>query len=811
MAAEPHGRYLFAGDVEGRLNLLFKRAAAVNKSNGPFDCLFCVGAFFPPSDPATAAAGGAGGQSELEDYIAGRAKAPLPTFLIGDIGVGAQRLLEIAVRGGGGAATRKEGEAAEEKVKEEGKEEQKEEAEEGGKGEGEEKGEGEDKGEGEEKGEGEDKGEGEEKGEGEDKGEGEEKGEGEDKGEGEEKGEGEDKGEGEEKGEGEDKGEGEEKRKGKRHGRGRGMEAKRSVKQGKGRRARGRLGRARKEGGQGEARKRRMRRYDPATYLSGQAGGTGVAEGRQERAAVEALVDAGADGAAIDVLLTNEWPKGVAALTHPSLLPSPPPATSASAPASVDWAGVGSPVAATLAKELMPRYHVAGGAGAFFARPPYINSSAATSAEDASTSASGPVTRFIDLPKGVCFDLVRRGSCTRGDTCRFAHSLPSTSPGLLATPPPLTPASLAALLAPPAAGGPAGGATGGAGGAGGAAPPTPAPCWFCLASPKVETHLVVSVGEHCYVALPKGPLVPGHVLILPIEHFPSVISLPSDALAEMWRYMGALRKCFEAQGQTVVAFERFLQLRAATHAHVNVVPIPQGKADQVLPAFTAAAASHNFQFASVPKPPGLSFLLAPPCLPPRTSVPPSSHLRASFLAPPCLLPRTSVPPSSHLRASFLAPPCLLPRTSVPPSSHLRASFLAPPCLLTSSPLPTPGSTPSPLHTPDGQHMAVVDEVKKQSRGGQYLTVELPDASLLVHAIDRGAKLPMQLGREVRGGWASGETRAGERCCAGGEEVVAGVVGVPERGDWRACKETAEEEAAMADAFKKQFQPFDIMG
>ncbi|CAI6005617.1 unnamed protein product [Closterium sp. NIES-64] len=264
---------------------------AVNKSNGPFDCLFCVGAFFPPSDPATAAAGGAGGQSELEDYIAGRAKAPLPTFLIGDIGVGAQRLLEIAVHEAVPSLPASWIQSA--------------------------------------------------------------------------------------------------------------LpvfhpapfppcSAPTGLK-------------VAYLGG----------RYDPATYLSGQAGGTGVAEGRQERAAVEALVDAGADGAAIDVLLTNEWPKGVAALTHPSLLPSPPPATSASAPASVDWAGVGSPVAATLAKELMPRphvqapmcmphvhapiYHVAGGAGAFFARPPYINSSAATSAEDASTSASGPVTRFIGL------------------------------------------------------------------------------------------------------------------------------------------------------------------------------------------------------------------------------------------------------------------------------------------------------------------------------------------------------------------------------------------------------------------------------
>ncbi|GJP72513.1 hypothetical protein CLOP_g3241 [Closterium sp. NIES-67] len=866
MAAEPNGRYLFAGDVEGRLHLLFKRAAAVNKSNGPFDCLFCVGAFFPPADPAAAATGGAeggaGGQSELEDYIAGRAKAPLPTFLIGDIGFGAQRLLEIAERGKGGAETR-------EVVKEGGEK-------------GEEKG-----------GVG---GDG-SKADG-DAGEEEER-----KGEAGAGRQGDGPGGGE-KEENEEAGEGE-------------WHSHRRVKI---------CDNIEWLRGAGIADLCGLKvaylggRYDPATYLSGQADGEGEGVGRQERGAVEALVDAGADVGAVDVLLTNEWPKGVAALTHPSLLPSPPPpATAASEPASVDWAGVGSPVAATLAKELMPRYHVAGGAGVFFARPPYINSSA-TSAKDTSTSASGPVTRFIglapmgnkakqkslhalslrpasslslsdlaarppdatpspflphpstaknqiwtgslaapdgaaraaaaaaqakaeetaakrtfwesskggkgggegvakpawalkveeeeargpggagegeqywryaaggkrarrdrgaggggsdgpqmcfelsgkgvcsrgeacrfkhtledgsplprnlcfehfskgscsrgadcrfkhslaggeagegggggqggdrnaaaaaagssggapDLPKGVCFDFVRKGSCTRGDACRFAHSLPSTSPGLLGTPPPLTPASLAALLAP---------APGGAAAAPAAAPPAPAPCWFCLSSPKVEAHLVVSVGDHCYVALPKGPLVPGHVLILPIEHFPSVISLPSDALAEMWRYMGALRKCFEQQGQTVVAFERFLQLRAATHAHVNVVPVPQDKADHVLPAFTAAAASHGFQFAAVPKP------------------------------------------------------------------------------------------------PEAQQMALIDEIKKQSRGGQYLSAELPDESMLVHAIDRGEKLPLQLGREV----------------------VAGVVGVPERADWRACKQTVEEETAMAEAFKKQFQPFDIMG
>lgn len=29
-------------------------------------------------------------------------------------------------------------------------------------------------------------------------------------------------------------------------------------------------------------------------------------------------------------------------------------------------------------------------------------------------------------------------------------------------------------------------------------------CWFCLASPSVEKHLIITVGDHCYMALAKG-------------------------------------------------------------------------------------------------------------------------------------------------------------------------------------------------------------------------------------------------------------------------------------------------------------------
>jgi hypothetical protein len=51
----------------------------------------------------------------------------------------------------------------------------------------------------------------------------------------------------------------------------------------------------------------------------------------------------------------------------------------------------------------------------------------------------------------------------------------------------------------------------------------PGVCWFCLANPKVEKHLIIAIGNHSYLALPKGGLVPEHVLILPIGHCASSV------------------------------------------------------------------------------------------------------------------------------------------------------------------------------------------------------------------------------------------------------------------------------------------------
>lgn len=54
-------------------------------------------------------------------------------------------------------------------------------------------------------------------------------------------------------------------------------------------------------------------------------------------------------------------------------------------------------------------------------------------------------------------------------------------------------------------------------------------------------HLIVAIGAECYVTLPKGQIIPthsgsdhvdvpggGHVLIVPITHYPTYSTIPPD-------------------------------------------------------------------------------------------------------------------------------------------------------------------------------------------------------------------------------------------------------------------------------------------
>jgi len=110
-----------------------------------------------------------------------------------------------------------------------------------------------------------------------------------------------------------------------------------------------------------------------------------------------------------------------------------------------------------------------------------------------------------------------------------------------------------------------------------------AECWFCLASPVVKVHLIVSVGEHSYIALPRGSIAPKHVQIAPIECVPSKVHLSNVTKSEMLRFQQAIESLFHSQGYSCLRFERALRTKGSRdHMQVHVIPIP---------ATTAAAAS----------------------------------------------------------------------------------------------------------------------------------------------------------------------------------------------------------------------------
>uniref|UniRef100_A0AAR2L0T6 CWF19-like protein 1 n=1 Tax=Pygocentrus nattereri TaxID=42514 RepID=A0AAR2L0T6_PYGNA len=145
-------------------------------------------------------------------------------------------------------------------------------------------------------------------------------------------------------------------------------------------------------------------------------------------------------------------------------------------------------------------------------------------------------------------------------------------------------------------------------------PPQPTgPCWFCLASPEVEKHLVISIGTHCYMAMAKGCLTPDHVLLLPIGHYQSVVDLPSDVVEELENYKSAIRKFHKSCGRRCILFERNYR---SQHLQLQVVPVPMERCstEDIKEAFMVQAQEQQMELMEIPEHTDLK-QIAPPGTP----------------------------------------------------------------------------------------------------------------------------------------------------------------------------------------------------
>ena len=123
------------------------------------------------------------------------------------------------------------------------------------------------------------------------------------------------------------------------------------------------------------------------------------------------------------------------------------------------------------------------------------------------------------------------------------------------------------------------------------------PCWFCLSSAEVEKHLVVSIGDHAYLALPKGPLNENHVMILPIGCHRCALELPDEVSNEIEKFKSALKKLFKKEGLTCVFFERNYKSK---HMQLQVIGLPLNYEKSLKDTFMDIGSSMQITFDDVP-------------------------------------------------------------------------------------------------------------------------------------------------------------------------------------------------------------------
>ncbi|KAH9519188.1 hypothetical protein Btru_074929 [Bulinus truncatus] len=239
----------------------------------------------------------------------------------------------------------------------------------------------------------------------------------------------------------------------------------------------------------------------------------------------------------IDILMTSQWPKGVekyGSSTNVSEETFP-----------------SSSCIAELARVLRPRFHFAGLEDIFYERQPYRN-------HQVLLESARPVTRFIGLAKVAnkekqkylyAFNIVPLSKMDAAELVKQPDDVtecPYTASGVLSTKQEEKSQQFFYDMnaKPEQKGKKRGGAKGDYDSKnrndGGKKPrnnPQPSgPCWFCLGSPEVEKHLVVSVGDQVYLALAKGGVVDDHVLIIPVYHHQSLVSCPEDVIEQIDKY-----------------------------------------------------------------------------------------------------------------------------------------------------------------------------------------------------------------------------------------------------------------------------------
>lgn len=102
----------------------------------------------------------------------------------------------------------------------------------------------------------------------------------------------------------------------------------------------------------------------------------------------------------------------------------------------------------------------------------------------------------------------------------------------------------------------------------------PEACLFCkIIRGEVAAHIVLE-DDRTLAFLDHRPLFPGHVLLVPKEHFETLADLPGNRIAPLFSsarlLSAAVEAAMEAEGTFVALNNRVSQ--SVPHLHVHIVP-----------------------------------------------------------------------------------------------------------------------------------------------------------------------------------------------------------------------------------------------
>lgn len=124
-------------------------------------------------------------------------------------------------------------------------------------------------------------------------------------------------------------------------------------------------------------------------------------------------------------------------------------------------------------------------------------------------------------------------------------------------------------------------------------------CWFCLASPTCEKHLIVAVFDECYVAMPKGGVNDYHALIVPVEHGGDGALVNRKLAPEMESVKAKLRVHARTLKRDLFVFERCIQTKGGYHTHVQCIPVDADSGPKIQTTMLDMASKAGFQLKEI--------------------------------------------------------------------------------------------------------------------------------------------------------------------------------------------------------------------